>query len=201
MKQIKKKVLIILMLLSSVAVFSQTESIEKTPKYGIYLGLNHSDLEIRNAPNDFIISTDLGFQLGILANFEILNWLSFSPKMELSVNSAKIDRINQTYQVMPANIGIIGHLNLKIPNKKLEPYLFFGPHFRHSLMRKTLTSAEFPTDSGLSFDIGIGTARQFKHFAFAPEVRYSHGLSNVNGNPSLQGVKYHNLSLIFNFWD
>ncbi|MFK7950586.1 MAG: outer membrane beta-barrel protein [Saprospiraceae bacterium] len=203
MTQVKNKVLIALMLLCSVAAFSQTEISEKKSKYGIYMGVNHSNLAIKEMPTNATTSTDFGFQLGILADFSIKDWLSFSPKAELSFNTANVDidyGIGFTsYEIMPVNVGLMTHFKLKVPNNNFEPYFLFGPHYRLSLTEKTTTSAEFPTYSALSFDIGIGTEKIFKHFAFAPELRYSHGLGDVNGNPTLQSIKYHNISLIFNF--
>lgn len=192
-----------LFLLGSVVAFSQSEIGEKKSTYGIYMGLNHSDLTVKELPTNAVILTGLGFQLGILADFHYKNWLSFSPKAELSFNTANIDIANstttETYQVMPVNVGLIGHLKFKIPNNRLEPYVYVGPHYRLSLTQNTGSSSEFPTESGLSFDIGIGTTKVLERFAFAPELRYSHGLGNVNGNPLIQNTTYHNLSLIFNF--
>lgn len=200
---IKKMMIVFLLLSFSVVAFSQSEIGEKKSKYGIYMGFNHSDLTVKELPTNAVISTDLGFQLGILADFRYKDWLSFSPKAELSFNTANIDIANSTetttYAVMPVNVGLIGHLKFKIPNNRLEPYVYIGPHYRLSLTQNTGSSSEFPTESGMSFDVGIGTEKAFKHFAFAPELRYSYGVGNVNGNPILQSIKYHNISLIFNF--
>ena len=165
--------------------------------------LNYSDLTVKELPTNAVILTGLGFQLGILADFRYKNWLSFSPKAELSFNTINIDIANSTetttYAVMPVNVGLIGYLKFKIPNNRLEPYVYVDPHYRLSLTQNTGSSSEFPTESELSFDIKIGTIKVFKHFAFAPELRYSHGFGNVNGNPLIQNTTYHNLSLIFKF--
>lgn len=205
-KQIIKKMMVaILLLMCSVVAFSQSEISEKKSKYGIYVGINHSnlmygDLHLMESP---IISNDLGFGLGVLADYKLTNWLSFSPKAELAFNSSTVNYSNglgeQSYEVMPINVGIMGHLVVKKQNSKLSPYLFFGPQYRLSLNRRVTTTTEFGTNNDIALDIGIGLEKGFEYFNFAPELRYSYGFNNVNQNPAIPQLYFHNVSLIFNF--
>ena len=48
-------------------------------------------------------------------------------------------------------------------------------------------------------DFGIGFENRIRRFVFAPELRYSLGLLNISENPSLQGLHFNKISLVFNF--
>jgi len=50
-----------------------------------------------------------------------------------------------------------------------------------------------------AIDFGIGFESSVKRFVFAPEIRFSYGLLNINENPVFQTLRYNNLSLILNF--
>ena len=157
-----KKVFFVLAFLSySVIVFSQTEISEKKSKYGIYLGLNYSNLMYGDLkPIESAISNGLGFNLGILADYRITNWLSFSPKAELAFNSSSVDySSDKIYDVMPVNVGLMGHFVVKKRNDKLNPYFFFGPQFRLAIPNKTEISSEFATNNDLAIDLGIGVEK------------------------------------------
>ena len=202
-----KKVIVAFVLLTcSVAAFSQSEISEKKMKYGISLGLNYSNLMFVDfQPTNTTIDNGLGFNLGILADYKLTNWLSFSPKSELAFNNCKVNYSsgnseNETYEVMPINVGLMGHFVVKKQNNNVSPYLFFGPQYQLSLMRnqRSITD-DFATNDSFALDFGIGLEKGFKHFNFAPELRYSYGFNNVNQNPALSLLHFHNISLIFNF--
>lgn len=205
MNQIIKKTMIAFMLVTfSVAAFSQTESVDKQSKYGIYLGFNHSNSiygDLR--PAESFIENGLGFELGILADLQLTNWLSFSPKSELSFNNSNYH--NQRGQevaiqeIMPINVGFMGHLKVRKPNATLSPYVVFGPHYRLSLTSQQTVSSEFGTNNDFALDFGVGLEKAFMYFNFAPELRYSYGFNNVNQNPSIPLLYYHKISLTFNF--
>ena len=93
----KKVIFVIGLFVSSSSLFSQSENTlnEKQIKYGFNLGINHSNL-INNAtlPSNATLSNNLGFRLGILADYKIYKSLSISPKAEMSFNNGKINFIN-----------------------------------------------------------------------------------------------------------
>ena len=77
----KKVIFVIGLFVSSSSLFSQSENTlnEKQIKYGFNLGINHSNL-INNAtlPSNATLSNNLGFRLGILADYKIYKSLSIS---------------------------------------------------------------------------------------------------------------------------
>ena len=82
---------------------------------------------------------------------------------------------------------------------KTIPYILAGPNFRLPLKNKSKSSTEFENKPDLTLDFGIGLENRLKYFIFAPEIRYSLGLLNVNENPTFQSLNYHNISLVLNF--
>ena len=203
----KKVIFVIGLFVSSSSLFSQSENTlnEKQIKYGFNLGINHSNL-INNAtlPSNATLSNNLGFRLGILADYKIYKSLSISPKAEMSFNNGKINFINidgsnTEYEIMPISLDFMAHFIFKKNNSKLSPYLFFGPNFKIPISKKTDNTTAYSTNSDFAIDFGIGLDKSFTHFNFSPELRYSFGIMNINQHPSLQSLNFHNVSLVFNF--
>jgi hypothetical protein len=91
------------------------------------------------------------------------------------------------------------HFVYKIGESNTVPYLLLGPNLRLPIGNESLTSSDFSNRSDLAIDFGVGLENRFKDFVFAPEIRYSLGLLNVNENPTFQTLKYQNISLVLNF--
>jgi hypothetical protein len=203
----KKVIFILVLYLSSLVAFAQTESDakEKRMKYGFNLGINYANLLDDNAlPSNATLTNNVGFQLGILADYTMANFFSISPKVELSFNNCEVNFTNtdgsQTvYEVMPISLDLMAHFVFKKTNSKVSPYFYFGPDFKIPLSNKSTSPTSFSTGYDFAIDLGIGIDKTFKNFNFAPELRYSFGLMNVNQNPSIQTLNFHSISLIFNF--
>lgn len=203
----KKIGLLAAFLICSFSAFSQseTESSEKKFKFGINLGLNHSNLIIdeANVSTDIGFLNDIGFQLGILTDYQFLKYISFSPRAKIAFNESNLlitdNGVTKKYAIMPIELGISTYLIFRKPTGKMKPYLFVGPTFKAPLTEQTTTSDEFGTNPDLSIDFGIGLENVFEHFSFAPEFRYSYGLLHVNQNPTLRSLRLHQVSLVFNF--
>lgn len=203
----KKVILVVGLLISSFAVFSQSDSntIEKRLKYGFNLGINQSNvLDNGKLPSNASLSNNLGFRLGILADYKISKFLSVSPKAEVSFNNSEvsftnIDDSKTEYEIMPISLDFMTHFIFKRNNEKLSPYFFFGPNVKIPIAEKNDNSTTYSTKSDFAIDFGIGVDKPFTHFHFSPELRYSFGLLNINQNPSIQSLYFHNISLVFNF--
>lgn len=204
----KKVILITALLMSYLGGFSQSNEAkpESRMKYGINIGVNQSNLmgNSEGFPTNAAISNGLGFQLGILANYRITDMLSFSVKSALAFNDSKVvftntDNSKTEYLVMPIHIEATGHLVFKKKTGNIRPYFFFGPNFKLPIEGEPTTSTEFGTNSDFALDFGIGLEKAFKQFDFAPELRYSYGFLDVNQQPSIPSLRFHNISFIFNF--
>jgi hypothetical protein len=203
----KTAVLLTSMMLCSIIVFSQTENIKNDAKYrfGFNLGTNYSNLQSKETlPSNAKISNGLGFSLGVFMDYSISENFIFSPKSELSFYKSSVefvdtDNSNYTYEIFPMSLNFMTHFVYKIGNSKVVPYFFAGPNFKIPISKRPDSSSEFYTHSDFAIDLGIGLEHKTKHFIFAPELKYSFGLLNVNQNPTLQTLSFHNVSVVLNF--
>ena len=202
----KKVILVITLFSCSLAAFSQSAGTvnERRIKYGFNLGVNYSNLLGKEMlPSNASLSNNWGFRLGILADYRIYNFLSVSPKAEVSFNNSRLSFSNTdgstAYSVMPVSFELVTHFIFKKKNEKLSPYFFFGPNLKIPISKKLENSTTFPTNADFAIDFGVGIDKSFTKFNFSPELRYSFGLLNVNKHPSIQSLSFHNISLVFNF--
>lgn len=204
----KKVIFVTGLFISSLTVFSQSESSvnEKRMKYGFSLGINHSNLlDNEMLSSNASLSNNLGFRLGILSDYKISKFLSISPKAEMSFNNSEvnfnnIDGSQTEYEIMPISLDLMAHFIFKKNNEKLSPYFFFGPNVKIPVSKKNDNTTAYSTNYDFAIDFGIGIDKPFTYFNFSPELRYSFGLLNVNQHPSIQSLKFHNISFVFNFF-
>tara|TARA_B110000967_G_C18646003_1_gene440910 strand:+ start:156 stop:527 length:372 start_codon:yes stop_codon:yes gene_type:complete len=117
----KKVIFVTGLFISSLTVFSQSESSvnEKRMKYGFSLGINHSNLlDNEMLSSNASLSNNLGFRLGILSDYKISKFLSISPKAEMSFNNSEvnfnnIDGSQTEYEIMPISLDLMAHFIFK----------------------------------------------------------------------------------------
>ncbi|MCX6256850.1 MAG: outer membrane beta-barrel protein [Bacteroidia bacterium] len=200
----KKVVLLAVMLIVSVVVFSQTENNDSGSKlrFGFNLGVNYSYLYSKDPlPVNAKISDGSGFSIGILMDYSISKHWIISPQAEISFNKAQVEFSNTdnsvtTYKIFQVSEEFITHLMYKINDGKINPYILIGPDFRSSLKK---SGSGYTTNPDLAIDLGIGFENLNPYCIFAPELRYSYGLLNINKEPSMRSLYFHNISLILNF--
>lgn len=189
-------------------ISAQHEEIEKTKawKFGFNLGINYAQIVgVEGAPQGTLSNNGYGIKLGILAETKLSDRIYFSPKTELSFNSANIDFtgldliFSPVYEIMPVSLDIMSHFVFKSKNEKLKPYFLLGPQVRIPIQNNKSSTTTFTTALNFAIDLGIGLDKSFTSLDIAPELRYSYGLLNVNRHPQLQSVYLHNISLVFNF--
>jgi hypothetical protein len=203
----KKVAFIFIILCSTVQSFSQTDAtqIEKPLQFGFNLGLNYSNFIIEKPlPQGASITNGPGFRLGILAEYKTFKALYIAPKAELSFNGGRVnfanpDNLQSDYDVMPISLDLITHFVFKKKNNNLSPYFFVGPNVKIPIQKKIVNSTQFGSTWDLAIDFGVGLDKHFTNLNFAPELRYTFGLRNVNQNPLLKSINFHNVSLVFNF--
>ena len=157
-------------------------------------------------PNSNVsFSNDLGFRLGVLADYTVSKNFSISPKAELSLNNSTInltqaDGSVSEFDVMPISLEFMTHFIVKKNNKKLKPYLTLGPNFKIPIsIENDVPKTTLPTKSFLAFDFGIGMNKSYTYFNLSPEIIYSFGLMNIDQNAVVNSLNFHNISLVFNF--
>lgn len=203
----KKLILTATVAFCTFIVFAQSENtaIDSKVRFGFNLGTNYSLLQSKETlSGNSEIYNGIGAKIGLFMDYSISKNLLFSPKTELAFNKSGIETTNNdnslsTYKVFPISLDIMTHFVYKIGYGKGIPYLLAGPNFRLPLKNKPKSSSEFKNKPDFAIDFGIGLENKLKCFIFAPEIRYSLGLLNVNQNPTFQTLKYHNVSLVLNF--
>jgi hypothetical protein len=206
----KKKVMVLAILLFGEPVVAQVkETLElKTLLIGFNIGGNYTNVL---TPGDHTSRTynSAGFRLGLVMSEDVNDQLSLSPKAELSFNDSHIDYSSQgkpltTYEVYPVDVDMMLHINYKLKRKKFGAYILAGPNVRIPIKNKEsgmyrVNPNTYGNNPDVAIDIGFGFEKLQKYFCFAPELRYSIGLLNVNQDPALDHVYFHNVTLVFNF--
>jgi len=195
------------MLLLSFFVYSQSQSDkdDKNLKFGFNLGVNYSNLQSKETlPVNAKIDNGLGFSVGIIMDYKFNDHFSFSPKSEIAFNNSNVefeqsDNSIHKYEIFPASLNLMTHFVYKIGKCKTVPYILVGPNVKIPISKKPDSSLEFYTKSDFAIDFGIGISKKAKYFTWSPELRYSWGFSDVNLNPALKSLNFHNISLIVNF--
>jgi hypothetical protein len=203
----KKHILSVVLAFFAFAVFSQTENqkIDGKFRFGFNLATNYSLLRSEESlTSNSKIYGGIGARLGVFMEYSISEHFIFSPKTEFAFNKSGIETTNSDqskskYRIFPYSIDFMTHFLYKFGDKKTAPYLLLGPNFRLPLDHNARSSSAFKNNPDLAIDFGIGLENKFKQFIFAPELRYSLGLLNINNNPTFQTLKYHNVSLVLNF--
>lgn len=201
----KKVVLFITLVCYSIISFSQAEIKSENSKFrfGFNLGANYSILHyVDIVPTNSELINGIGFQVGLFMDYSISNSFIISPKLETAFYNASVDFINSsmtTYDLMPASLNTMIHFVYRIGNNKMRPYFLVGPNFKLPIQKKPEIETEFGTNPDLAIDFGIGLENAFEYFIFAPEVRYSYGLRDVNDNPNLPPIIMHSIVVLLNF--
>lgn len=136
-------------------------------------------------------------------DYSISENFTISPKTEMSLYNSNItymnNNSNEKHEIFPKSLNLITHFVHKIKDNKMEPYFLFGPNVKVPIYEKNKSTEEFNNSTDFAIDLGVGLEKTIKGVIFAPELRYSFGLLNINQNPIFQRFYHNNISLIFNF--
>lgn len=196
---LKKAICAVSILIVSLPYYAQEE---KKATYGFTVGVNRSITE-HNLQKITKDDNGIGFRLGIAADFQLIRGLYFTPRAELSFydNALEYGQFGELdegeYLIIPTGLETKVNFAYKFrEGKDVRPFLMGGASYIASLSRE-LETFEYASGSTITADVGIGVERKFDNFIFAPEFRYSHGLSNVNQNPWFSGdVFMHNFAVV-----
>jgi hypothetical protein len=174
-------------------------------KFGFDLGINYSQLSSKDPmPADLSISNGSGFRLGLLADYKLSDVFSITPRGELSFNQSHIifltsDGTEAVYDLLPTSLDFSLHFMTRTKGNNFSPYFIVGPNIKIPVWHQAKSATIFSTSSIFALDVGIGLNKAFNGFDFLPELRYSRGLQNLYPDTSIPTLKYHNISLVFNF--
>jgi hypothetical protein len=103
---------------------------------------------------------------------------------------------NKDFSPMPVTSEFALHAIFTSQNGSYLPFFSFGPSIKIPISK---VNNPFVSDYSFSADVSIGFKKGLEFFNLSPELRYSHGLTDINLNPNLGSIKLHTMSLILNF--
>ena len=174
---------------------------------GFYLEGNRTFLQAKDIQaKDLEFNPSFGFGLGIATEYTLSNSFALHAKAGLSFGNSSIDYtkndlVLQKYAVYPQNLDFRLHGKYYFGKNESQPYVLFGPSGLIALNNHVKTADQFPNQNGFAVDFGLGYNKVLSVFRFAPEIRYSYGLNNINSSPMLSSLYVHRLTLTFNFMD
>jgi Outer membrane protein beta-barrel domain len=206
-----KKAVMVLAILSSsgqlIAQIKETLEVKKL-QLGFNIGFNYSNVLSMGNPSARTKNGG-GFRLGLMMSEDINERFSLSPKAELSFNDCSViyspnSNTECVYDVYRVNMDLMTHILYRLKNTRYKYYLLAGPNVKIPLMDKeSITYLSDPNKYGnnpdFAIDLGFGLEKCMTYYVLAPELRYSIGLLNVNKDPSLHRVYFHNITLVLNF--
>jgi len=185
-------------------IYGQRELPQNNPNYdmqsyhfGFILGYSQQKLNIRysefmNSSGDYqqILSDyEPGFNVGIIMDLKIKDNYNIRVTPSFNFTDQKIYYNSINYSVsQPQNSGLsnfelpiyLKYRSDRINNGRL--YVLFGPKLSIDMSSFEKLSdnenLEFKA-SNYSLDIGFGVDIYFKYFKFAPEIKYSYGITNI----------------------
>lgn len=202
-----KKVVILAILFpitTSINAQSKEEIAAKKLLLGYNIGSSFSNLITKDPTNHSIKHNGAGFNIGIILEEKVNQKISLIPKAEIWFSECHLEYANNTskdenYQVFPIHGDFMLHITYKLNNTKTPCYVLAGPNIKVPINQKGGTNKTQTYTTDLALDLGVGFEKTLNYFQFAPELRYSMGLLNLNTSSSSEKIYFHSVSLILNF--
>jgi len=197
---------------------------DKTVHFGFLFGLGSSRFNVYHSENfksDSIVTvvspSNFAFQVGGLVNFKLTDRFDFKTGMNISLYGRQVNyRFNNSPDFPPElreSTWLEIPLLLKYKSQRRgNSRMFVDAGFKIGIeanVRKNAASTRrLDTKTGdLSLEYGIGFEQFFQYFKFTPELRFSHGLTNMfvtptNNNPyarDIQALNSHTVTLYLMF--
>lgn len=196
---------------------------EKRLHYGFQIGLHrstfhvqHSDFFAQNGDSTLAVRpvTQPGFSLGFILNFRLKDdlWdIRFLPNVvfyERNVtfdypNSSKEEIFESTFIDLPI---VFKYKSLRRNNHRFYMFVGVTPSFKVGSKREELLDKSLLTkDLNIQAEYGIGWDRYMSMFKFSPEIRFSHGLTNMllpndyTYSNNMNRMLSHKIALVLNF--
>lgn len=202
---------------------------EKLLHYGFFLGLNYDRVNIRHASaffNDSIYKSvtpigEAGFSLGFLMNVRLHDQLAFkivpsvgfyTRTLEYRLNYLdSLNFITEMESKKTAEMSMIEtqfllkYRSLRRKNTRMYLVGGFKPSVRAGGRRSDGSNQRLSVSRfDFSVEYGAGLEIYFPYFKWSPEIRFSHGLININEgngfyNRPIASMLTHTVSLYFFF--
>lgn len=189
---------------SAVAQVNYHELGKKTLYYGISLGMNAGDLNVKrkqiSSLNDSIAFIDSkigpGFNIGIIGNWQFSKYfdLRLIPSLVFTERNLIYTHTNGFEEVKNVpSIYISAPLLLRIKSEPIQDFRFYvvgGFRYDYDMASKKgnfINPEEIKLErNDLSLEYGLGFQIFFPYFILAPEFKMSHSLFNIKSSEQSQ---------------
>ena len=170
---------------------------QKEFRFGYYLGLNNYDFKVTNdgpgSKSAQLEKGDIGFNVGLIGDFKINNFLNLSFEPGLSSFSKKMNfyefisgskTINKSWNIKSNQIHL--PFLLKINSKRYKnfrPYVKLGISSSININKVTSSTGLLPTDFKFSslnlfYELSVGLDIYLRYFKLSPSVRGLFSMKN-----------------------
>lgn len=200
----KKALMIILISFMASSIYGQNTCSPKKLEAGFEVGVNYSFLQAKEGlASPYYIDNSAGFQFALNLEWNLLKFLSLQPALGVSINNSRVTNeynywynTQSSYKVFPVALESALKARYYPVQGSSKPYITAGLLYMHPL-EESYSSSQFSNASTFAIDFGIGLENSFfGKLSFAPEIRYTLGLSNVNLNPSFKDISYNRIAVI-----
>ncbi len=195
-------------LMFTASAFSQNVSAmnEKKAYFGISIGACAASLVTKEElPSNLSVNYGGGWNMGVFTEVNMSKYFALSPRFEVSFIDGNIKNRRDDNRIvinrfLPLTMDFMVHAKLKRGKSKLNPYIAVGPKYQKVLSDGGREYEKWSDKSNLAIDFIMGMDLFFKRFVFAPELRYTYGLTDLNTLFTDVGeIKMNTLSLVFVF--
>ncbi|MBC7407340.1 MAG: PorT family protein [Arcicella sp.] len=186
-------------------------------RFNLYHSKNFGSGSATDSAVTIVSPSNFAFQVGGLVNFKLTDRFDFKTGMNIALYGREVDyRFNNSPDFPPElreSTWLEIPLLLKYKSQRRQnSRMFLDAGFKIGIeanVRKNAASTKRldTRTADLSFEYGVGFEQFFKYFKFTPELRFSHGLTNMfisptNNNPygrDIQRLNAHTVTLYLMF--
>lgn len=185
------RIIVLFFILLSTASYSQLEKIHRLQhfdkskvRYGFYIGINQKGYALKK--NDDVTATansGSGFQLGVLADYNITNNISLiaepgvmSSRNQITFGGKTFD-LNNTYFRVPVSLKLSTD---RINNIKTFAKAGLGINYNFS-SEENIDKEDYAFElakTTISAEIAVGMSFYFPYFKFSPSIRGIYGINS-----------------------
>lgn len=152
--------------------------------FGFSLGTTYAMLDIRDAGQNTRSVNGAGFRMGTLTEWQLDRSWALANRMELSFNPTRVEVMDgsdvaDSYKVYPALLDIAVHVERGWNTKAHRLYVLAGPMLRVPASSRNDAFSSPVDRADVAVDIGIGREKRLSNFRVAWELRYAHGLRDL----------------------
>jgi hypothetical protein len=193
-----------LLLLILTSIVSNAQSVRRAGELypGITLGINSTRFaaETINGGDvkEVTVVNGLGYRLGLLGGWQMSRHFAVELNPSLAFNDSKLGITRTNYSQEAYGQSLMVECAVRGAYKwfwgKSLPFILGGTSYRLPLRDANARVIQMAHGS-LAADIGMGIEKHYRQFTLAPEVRYSHGLTNMQNIYGINSVKMHAIIL------